>query len=167
MPPGEKRELHQRYHDTRYGFPAEDDDELFGRLLMEINQAGLSWETVLRKEAGLRRAYADFDVVQVASFAEADRQRLLADPAIIRNKLKIDAAIVNAQAILRIQKEYGSFHAWIQHHDPRSKDAWVDLFKKHFKFVGGEIVGEFLMSIGILPGAHDADCPIAQQLTIA
>lgn len=165
MPPGEKRDLHQRYHDARYGFPVEDDHELFGRLLMEINQAGLSWEIILRKEEGFRRAYANFDIAKVASFNETDRERLLADPGIVRNRLKINAAIANAQTILRLQQTHGSFATWIHAHHPQSKKEWVTLFKKHFKFVGGEIVGEFLMSIGILPGAHDADCPIAQQLT--
>lgn len=158
LPPG-RRELHQRYHDHFYGFPIHDDNELFGRLVMEINQAGLSWETILKKEAAFRAAYDNFDIQQVAAYGEADRARLLADAGIIRNRLKVDAAIENAKVILGLQKEYGSFEAWLEQHHPRSKEEWVKLFKQTFRFTGGEIVGEFLMSTGWLPGAHDADCP--------
>lgn|SRR5690554_2147139 len=164
MPPGEKRDLHQRYHDQFYGFPISDDNELFGRLIMEINQAGLSWETILRKEKGFRTAYHDFDIPTIAAYSEEDWERLLSDAGIIRNRLKINAAIENAKTILQLQKEYGSFAAWLDHHHPKSKEEWVKLFKKTFKFTGGEIVGEFLMSIGYLPGAHDADCQIGMML---
>lgn len=164
MPPGEKRELHQRYHDMHYGFPISEDNELFGRLLMEINQAGLSWETILRKEKGFRQAYDNFDIAKVAAYTEADRERLLSDAGIIRNRLKINAAIENARTILQLQQDYGSFAAWIADHHPKPKSEWVKLFKRTFKFTGGEIVGEFLMSIGYLPGAHDADCPIGKML---
>lgn len=164
MPPGEKRELHQRYHDLHYGFPLTDDNELFGRLIMEINQAGLSWETILRKETGFRKAYDNFDIAKVAAYTESDRERLLSDAGIIRNRLKVNAAIENANTTLQLQKEYGSFAAWIAHHHPKTKVEWVKLFKKTFKFTGGEIVGEFLMSIGYLPGAHDTDCPIGMML---
>ncbi len=152
--------LHQRYHDDHYGFPIHDDNELFGRLIMEINQAGLSWETILKKEEAFRSAYDRFDVAKVASYEEADRNRLLADAGIIRNRLKINAAIENAKAIVEIQRTYGSFEQWLDHHHPMSLQAWMKLFKKTFKFTGGEIVNEFLMSTGYLPGAHDPDCPI-------
>lgn len=167
MEPSERRALHQRYHDTRYGFPITDDHELFGRLLMEINQAGLSWELILKKEANFRKAYANFSINEVASFDDMDRERLLNDAGIIRNRLKINAAIENAKRIQMLQKEYGSFSAWLAHHHPMTKTEWVKLFKKTFKFTGGEIVGEFLMSIGYLPGAHDADCPIGKLLAKA
>jgi len=152
--------VHCVYHDKHYGFPISDDNELFGRLIMEINQAGLSWETILKKEQHFRDAYAQFDIQKVAAFTEEDRTRLLANAGIIRNKLKVNAAIHNANIILQIQQQYGSFLQWIEQHHPLTKDQWVKLFKKHFKFVGGEIVNEFLMSIGILPGAHSQDCPI-------
>jgi DNA-3-methyladenine glycosylase I len=161
---GDKKLLHKQYHDKFYGFPLHDDDELFGRLVMEINQAGLSWETILKKEKSFREAYHNFNIKKVAAYTESDRERLLCDPGIIRNRLKINAAIENAKTIRSIQKEYGSFAKWLQHHHPRSKDEWVKLFKKNFKFTGGEIVNEFLMSIGFLPGAHSKDCSIYTQI---
>lgn len=160
----EKKALHQRYHDSRYGFPIQDDNELFCRLVLEINQAGLSWETILKKEAGFRKAYDDFDVAKVAAYGDADRERLLADAGIIRNRLKVDAAIANARTILELQANYGSFGEWLAHHHPKIKEEWVKLFKRTFRFTGGEIVNEFLMSIGYLPGAHDADCPVHHDI---
>ena len=163
MPP-DKKALHQTYHDHHYGFPIHDDNELFGRLVMEINQAGLSWETILRKEAGFRKAYHNFNIKKVAAYDEADRERLLADSGIIRNRLKVNAAIENARTILVLQKEYGSFEKWLEANHPLSLAEWVKLFKKTFRFTGGEIVNEFLMSIGYLPGAHGADCPIQLKI---
>ena len=160
----ERRALHANYHDNHYGFPIHDDNELFGRLIMEINQAGLSWETILKKEAGFRKAYANFDIKKVANFTEADRERLLQDANIIRNKLKVNAAIENAKTILKLQEEFGSFEKWLEYQHPKTKPEWVKLFKKTFKFTGGEIVGEFLMSIGFLPGAHDMACPIHAKI---
>ncbi len=156
----ERRALHEHYHDHLYGFPVHDDNELFGRLILEINQAGLSWETILKKEPAFRKAYCNFSIAKVAAFTEKDRERLLADPGIIRNKLKVNAAIENARAILKLQQEFGSFEAWLDTNHPKTKEEWVKLFKKHFRFTGGEITGEFLMSTGYLPGAHDEDCPI-------
>jgi DNA-3-methyladenine glycosylase I len=156
--------LHKHYHDNHYGFPIHDDDELFGRLLLEINQAGLSWILMLRKQDSFRTAYDNFSIEKVAAYDETDRERLLADPGIIRNRLKINAAIVNAQKILELKKDYGSFKAWIDAHHPLSKEQWIKLFKKTFKFTGGEIVNEFLMSTGYLSGAHDADCPVFSKL---
>ncbi len=157
---GERKQLHQGYHDQFYGFTVDDDDELFCRLVLEINQAGLSWETVLKKQGGFRKAYSGFKVKKVAAYTEADRARLMGDPGIIRNRLKINAAIENAKAILLLQKEHGSFRAWLASEHPKSKDEWVKLFKRTFRFTGGEIVNEFLMSVGILPGAHEKTCPI-------
>ena len=147
------------YHDNQYGFPLEDDNLLFERLILEINQAGLSWITILKKADNFRRAYDGFDVETVAGYGESDRARLLADAGIIRNRLKVNAAIENARRILELKDEYGSFKGWLDAHHPRTKDEWVKLFKQNFKFVGGEIVNEFLMSTGYLPGAHDTDCP--------
>ncbi|HEX6971402.1 MAG TPA: DNA-3-methyladenine glycosylase I [Limnochordia bacterium] len=151
---------HGPYHDREYGFPLRDDDRLFERLVLEINQAGLSWLTVLKKREALYDAYDRFRVAVVAAYGEGDRQRLLSDARIIRNRRKIDAAIENARRIAALQQTHGSFAAWLDAHHPRSKDAWVKLFKQHFVFMGGEIVGEFLMSIGYLPGAHRPDCPV-------
>lgn len=131
---------------------------------MEINQAGLSWETILKKEAGFRNAYDHFDIEKVAAYTEKDRERLLSDTGIIRNKLKINAAIENARAIVELKKEYGSFENWLEAQHPKTKDEWVKIFKKKFKFTGGEIVNEFLMSIGYLKGAHDNDCPVHKEI---
>jgi len=162
--PEDKKALHGAYHDKFYGFPIHDDNELFCRLVLEINQAGLSWETILKKEATFRHAYHNFNIKKVAAFTEADRARLMADPGIIRNRLKINAAIENARSILAIQREHGSFEKWLAHHHPKTKEEWVKLFKKTFKFTGGEIVNEFLMSAGYLDGAHAKDCPVYKKV---
>ncbi|KPJ83166.1 MAG: DNA-3-methyladenine glycosylase [Gemmatimonas sp. SG8_23] len=155
---------HGPYHDREYGFPLEGDDALFERLLLEINQAGLSWLTILKKREGFRKAYDGFSVDAVASYGEADRARLLDDPGIIRNRLKVDAAIANAQRIQELRASHGSFDAWLRAHHPLDKAEWVKLFKKTFRFTGGEITGEFLMSIGYLPGAHHPACPTYAQI---
>lgn len=152
--------LHKAYHDTQYGFPIDSDDELFGRLILEINQAGLSWTTILKKQDSFRLAYSGFSIKKIAAYTEKDRERLLNNAGIIRNRLKVDAAIYNARQILQLQIEYGSFKAWIEAHCPREKEEWVKLFKKTFRFTGGEIVNEFLMSTGYLPGAHQPGCYI-------
>lgn len=161
--PADRKAIHKPYHDLHYGFPIHDDNELFCRLILEINQAGLSWETILKKEATFRKAYHNFNIKKVASYTDKDRARLMADPGIIRNRLKINAAIENARTILTLQKEYGSFEQWLALHHPKTKDEWVRLFKKTFRFTGGEIVNEFLMSIGHLPGAHSESCPIYKK----
>lgn len=152
--------VHGPYHDGEYGFPVRDDDVLFERLVLEINQAGLSWLTVLKKREGFRRAYGGFRIPRVAEYGDEDRARLLADPGIIRNRLKVDAAIHNARTIVQLQEEFGSFSGWLDRHHPRSREEWVRLFRKHFKFTGGEITGEFLLSTGYLPGAHHPSCPV-------
>jgi DNA-3-methyladenine glycosylase I len=151
------------YHDTQYGFPINDDDLLFERLIFEINQAGLSWITILKKADNFRKAYHNFKIEKIAKYTEKDRERLLADAGIIRNKLKVNAAIVNAQKILELQKEHGSFKNWLDKNHPLTKDEWVKVFKKTFVFTGGEIVNEFLMSTGYLPGAHQESCPIYRK----
>lgn len=156
--------LHQNYHDHQYGFPIHGDDELFARLILEINQAGLSWETILKKQENFRQAYDGFRIEQVASYSEKDRERLMGDAGIIRNRLKINAAVENAKTILQLQKQHGSFERWIEFHHPLPKDDWVKLFKKNFKFTGGEIVNEFLMSTGVLPNAHDQNCPVYEKV---
>lgn len=158
------KNLNKNYHDTQYGFPIHDDNELFGRLILEINQAGLSWSTILKKENNFRKAFDQFDIVQIANYGESDRERLLADSGIIRNKRKVDAVIYNAKVITSLIKEYGSFENWLNYNHPRSKNEWVKLFKNHFKFVGGEIVGEFLVSTGYLKGAHKERCPIYSKI---
>jgi len=152
------------YHDTQYGFPLNDDNLLFERLVLEINQAGLSRITILRKADKFRKAYRGFAIEKVAKFGEKDRLRLLADAGIIRNRLKVNAAIENAKRIRTLQKEFGSFKGWLDAHHPMTKDEWTKLFKKTFVFTGGEIVNEFLMSTGYLPGAHLKDCPIFKRV---
>lgn len=148
------------YHDREYGFPLKDDNRLFERFILEINQAGLSWITILKKKDNFHRVYDGFDVDTVARYKEKDRVRLLSDAGIIRNRLKVNAAIENAKRIQALRGEYGSFKGWLDIHHPRTLEEWAKLFKKTFVFTGGEIVREFLVSTGYLPGAHDEDCPI-------
>jgi DNA-3-methyladenine glycosylase I len=155
---------HRHYHDNLYGFSITNDNELFGRLVLEINQAGLSWTTILKKEQNFRAAYHQFDIKTIAAYTEADEQRLLSDAGIIRNRLKVAAAIHNARVVLALQQEYGSFQQWLMHHHPLPKESWVKLFKSQFRFTGGEIVNEFLMSTGYLPGAHHKDCPVYDRI---
>jgi DNA-3-methyladenine glycosylase I len=159
--------FHGPYHEAEYGFPVTDESQLFERLILEINQAGLSWLTILKKRDGFRRAYQGFQVDKVARFTDKDRARLMADEGIIRNRLKIDAAIDNAKRIQALRASHGGFAQWIAAHHPMDKADWVKLFKKTFRFTGGEIVGEFLMSIGYLPGSHRPDCPVMKRLTKA
>ena len=156
--------LHGPYHDREYGFPARDEAVLFERLILEINQAGLSWGLMLRKRDGFRAAYHGFDAERVAAYGERDVARLLADPGVIRNRLKVGAAVHNAGVILAMRDSHGGFAAWLDAHHPRDKAGWVKLFKKTFRFTGGEITGEFLMSLGYLPGAHRADCPVHARI---
>lgn len=155
--------VHKPYHDHHYGFPIHDDNELFCRLVLEINQAGLSWTTILKKQVSFRKAYHNFNIKKVASYKEKDFNRLMNDAGVIRNRLKIYAAIENAKTILAIQKEFGSFKNWIDRQHPLTKAEWVKVFKKTFRFTGGEIVNEFLQSTGYLPGAHDEDCVIYKK----
>jgi DNA-3-methyladenine glycosylase I len=155
---------HVHYHDHEYGFPIREDNALFERLVLEINQAGLSWTTILRKQQGFRQAYDGFVLEKVAAYGPKDEERLLADAGIIRNRLKVKAASENARRILAIRESHGSFAAWLDAHHPREKQDWVKLFKKTFVFTGGEIVGEFLLSTGYLPGAHDEDCPVFRKI---
>jgi DNA-3-methyladenine glycosylase I len=157
-------EYNKRYHDTEYGFPLEDDNLLFERLMLEINQAGLSWLTILRKVENFRRAYHGFDVDKIANYGEKDRARLLRDAGIIRNRLKVNAAIENAKRIRDLRLEYGSFKGWLDTNHPRPLGEWAKLFKRTFVFTGGEIVREFLVSTGYIPGAHDAGCPIYRKV---
>lgn len=156
--------LHKPYHDEEYGFPLDDDAALFERLILEINQAGLSWSTILKKRPNFRRAYDGFDIEVVAAYGEDDRNRLLNDAGVIRNRLKVNAAIENARRLIEVRREYGSFAKWLSQHHPLTKDEWVKLFKRHFLFTGGEIVNEFLMSTGYLPGAHERSCPIYEKV---
>ena len=155
---------HGPYHDREYGFPVSDEAVLFERLALEINQAGLSWLTVLKKRAAFHAAFDGFDVDRVAAYDGADRARLLADAGIIRNRLKIDAVIENARRLGALRDSHGGFAKWLDAHHPRPKEAWVKLFKGTFKFTGGEITGEFLLSTGFLPNSHREDCPVFAEI---
>jgi DNA-3-methyladenine glycosylase I len=156
--------FHGPYHDREYGFPVRSERALFERLILEINQAGLSWLTMLQKRKGFRSAYAGFDVEAVAAFGAKDRRRLLADAGIIRNRLKVGAAIENARRILAIRASHGSFAKWLDAHHPRSAKDWETLFRQTFVFTGGEIVKSFLLSTGYLRGAHVPGCPVYRKV---
>ncbi|MBI4470564.1 MAG: DNA-3-methyladenine glycosylase I [Acidobacteria bacterium] len=154
--------FHGPYHDTEYGFPVRDDQRLFERFTLEINQAGLSWLTVLKKRENFRAAFDRYDIDRVSSYGRREVSRLLRDPGIIRNRLKIDAVIENARVISAIREQHGSFAAWLDAQHPLTREAWVKLFKNTFRFTGGEITGEFLISTGYLPGAHIRTCRVFQ-----
>ncbi len=156
--------LHGPYHDREYGFPLRKDAELLERLALEINQAGLSWATILRKRANFRAAFEGFDPEVVTRYGAREKKRLLADPGIIRNRLKVEAVVHNAGVLLALRNSHGSFAAWIDAHHPLPKDQWVKLFRATFRFTGGEIVNEFLVSTGWLPGAHRPSCPVAARI---
>ena len=156
---GDLGEHHVRYHDEVYGRPTRDDADLFKWLVIELNQAGLSWDLVLKREGSFVDAYRGFEPATVAAFDAADVQRLLNDPGVIRHRGKIDAAIANARTLLGLRETHGSFAGWLDAHHPRDLDAWVKLFRSTFRFTGPEIVNEFLMCVGYLPGAHDPTCP--------
>jgi DNA-3-methyladenine glycosylase I len=174
-------EWHGPYHDAEYGFPLRGDAELFERLILEINQAGLSWLTILKKREAFRHAYRGFDPAVVARFGARDVRRLMADAGIIRNRLKIEAAIANAKSVLALRTSHGSFAGWLDENcfvgataqrrkgakTLRPREEWVNLFKRTFRFTGGEIVGEFLLSTGYLPGAHRTTCPVHARVLAA
>lgn len=164
LPSGENKNLNKAYHDNQYGFPIHNDNELFGRLILEINQAGLSWTTILKKQESFRIAFDNFNVKKIAAYKSQDINRLLNDKSIIRNKLKINAVIYNANVVLSLQKECGSFENWLNVNHPKTKEEWVKLFKSKFKFVGKEIVNEFLISTGYLKGAHDKNCKVNKKI---
>jgi DNA-3-methyladenine glycosylase I len=155
---------HGPYHDREYGFPLRDDSALFERLALEINQAGLSWLTILRKRAAFREAFQGFDPEVVARYGKREQNRLLNDARIIRNRLKVSAVIENARRVLALRESHRSFGGWLDAHHPLSRDDWRKLFKRTFVFTGGEIVGEFLISTGYLPGAHRLECPAYRQI---
>jgi DNA-3-methyladenine glycosylase I len=152
--------FHAPYHDREYGFPIRRDDRLLERLALEINQAGLSWLTILKKRDAFRRAFEGFAPEVVAAYGARQRRRLLADAGIVRNRLKVDAVIENARRVVALRESHGSFARWLDAHHPASLEEWTRLFRETFRFTGGEIVREFLLSTGYLPGAHHRRCPI-------
>jgi DNA-3-methyladenine glycosylase I len=167
----------EAYHDTEWGIPVHDDGVLFEFLLLDNFQAGLSWRTILNKRENFRQAFNGFDPVKIASYTDADRQRLLADAGIIRNRAKISAAITNARAFLEIQKEFGSFDHYIWQFtghqtlfnpgyatwedipvsSPESDAMSKDLKARGFKFVGTTICYAYMQSIGMV-NDHLSSC---------
>ena len=169
-------DLDIEYHDTEWGVPVHDDRRLFEFLLLEGAQAGLSWSTILKKREGYRLAFRDFDPVQVAAFGEAEQQALLANPGIVRNRLKVASATTNARAFLDVQSGFGSFDAYLWrfvdgrpiHNAWRAKsevpastpvsDALSkDLAKRGFRFVGTTIIYAFMQATGMV-NDHTVDC---------
>ena len=145
------------YHDTEWGFPAQTDNELFERMSLQIFQAGLNWKIILGKRHNFHTAFAGFNIARVARFGEAEQQELLADTGIIRNRLKISAVLKNARTIEIIQKESGSFQAFIDSQPPLLAEL-QKVFRNTFSFMGPEITRMFVMNIGKIPPPHDKDC---------
>ena len=167
-----KNPLYIQYHDREWGVPLHDDRALFELLILEGFQAGLSWECVLNKREAFRRAFEGFHPEQVSQYGEAKCAQLLADPGIIRNRRKVEAAVTNAGAFLDIRQEFGSFDAYIWHFtegqvvyepyhirttSPLSDRISKDLKKRGMKFVGSTIIYSYLQAIGVL-NAHGKEC---------
>ncbi len=171
-----KNELSIRYHDEEWGVPVHDDRTLFEFLILEGAQAGLSWDTILKKREHYREVFDNFDPEKVARYDSRKVKQLLADPGIVRNRLKIAAAIQNAKAFLTVQKEFGSFDAYLWQfvrgkpkqnswrsikdaptHTPESDDLSKDLVKRGFKFVGSTICYAMMQAVGMV-NDHTFDC---------
>lgn len=172
----EENELYEQYHDTEWGVPVYDDRVLFESLTLEGAQAGLSWLTILKRRQGYRSAFADFDVMTVAQFTGADVNRLKQDEAIIRNRLKIESTISNAQRFIEVQKEFGSFskYQWqfvggkpkvnrwpdisqVPAVTPEAEAFSKDLKKRGFRFVGPTIIYAHMQATGMV-NDHSTDC---------
>ncbi|MFQ6125934.1 MAG: DNA-3-methyladenine glycosylase I [Candidatus Heimdallarchaeota archaeon] len=149
--------LMEHYHDTEWGFPAKDDNELFERLTLQIFQAGLSWKIILNRRKAFRKAFSNFNVKEVADYGPTEMERLLTDKNIIRNKLKIQSTIDNAKRILKLQKKYGSFQNFLEQL-PNELSVLQNELKRTFKFIGPEIARMFVMSIGKIEVPHDHYC---------
>ena len=173
--PGENP-LMQEYHDTEWGVPLHDDKLFFEFLVLDAAQAGLNWAMILNKREGYRKAFAGFDVQKVARFTEKRVEKLLLDPGIVRNRLKVNSAVTNAKAFLAVQKEFGSFDAYIWQFvggkpiqnkwkrekeiptsSPESDAMSKDLKKRGFKFVGTTICYAFMQAAGLV-NDHTTDC---------
>lgn len=175
-------ELYWEYHDREWGLPSHDDRHLFEMLILEGAQAGLSWSTILRKRLSYREAFDDFDARKVARYDERRAARLLANPGIVRNRLKVAAAIRNAQSFLEVQKEFGTFDRYVWQFvggKPR-QNAWKemkqvpartaesdalskDLLKRGFKFVGSTICYAYMQAVGMV-NDHLAGCHRWEQV---
>jgi DNA-3-methyladenine glycosylase I len=169
-------ELMLAYHDEEWGVPSHDDGHLFEMLTLEGAQAGLSWSTILRKREGYRQAFAGFDPRVVARFGEKDVERLLADPGIVRNRLKVESAVANAGRVLEVQEELGSFDAYLWSfvdgqpivnrwrtlselpaETELSRALAKDLKRRGFRFVGPTVCYAFMQTVGIVDD-HTVDC---------
>ena len=174
--------LETRYHDTEWGVPSRDDRHLFEMLVLEGAQAGLSWDTILKKRDNYRRAFSGFDPAKVARFDRSRRERLLRDPGIVRNRLKVEAAVINAKMLLRVKDEYGSFatyiwqfvdgvpvrNAWtsireVPAETPQSRLMSKDLTRRGFRFVGPTICYAFMQAVGLV-NDHVVGCFRYRQL---
>lgn len=156
----ENHPVHGPFHDREHGFPTREEAALFERLCLEINQAGLSWLTVLKKREAFGKAFQGFAVDRVAGFGPCDIARLMNDAGIIRNRRKIEAVIENARRLRGLRETHGSFAGWLDSKHPKTLEDWVPVFRKTFVFTGKEIVNEFLVGTGYLPGAHDRHCQV-------
>jgi DNA-3-methyladenine glycosylase I len=164
------------YHDAEWGVPVHDDNVLFEFITLEGAQAGLSWETILNKREGYREAFAGFDPAKVARFTPARVERLMLNPGIVRNRLKIESTVTNAKAFLAVQREFGSFDAYVWRfvggaplvndrrslrdvptRTPESDALSKDLLKRGFRFVGSTICYAFMQAVGMVDD-HAADC---------
>ena len=173
--------IYINYHDNEWGRPVYDDNRLFEMLVLEGMQAGLSWITVLKKREAFREAFDGFNPEKVALYGEAKIQELLANEGIIRNRLKVNAAVTNARAFLEVQKKYGSFHRfiWAYVDDAPIRNHWEkmeeipaktplsdrisrDLKKMGFKFVGSTIIYAFMQAVGMV-NDHVTDCFVYQE----
>lgn len=167
-----KNPLYVAYHDTEWGVPVQDEHTLYELLILESFQAGLSWECVLNKRDAFRRAYDDFNLEKVVRYDEQKIASLLADPGLIRNRLKIRASIRNSRIFQEIQQEYGSFYAYLkqfagndmivepydlQTTSPLSDAISKDLYKRGMRFVGSTIIYSYLQAVGIING-HGTEC---------
>lgn len=172
------------YHDTEWGVPVHDDQKHFEFLTLEGAQAGLSWSTILKKREGYRAAFAQFDVTKVARFTPARVEKLMADPGIVRNRLKIESTITNARAVIEVQREFGSFDAYLWRFvdgaplrnrrktssevpasTPLSDALSKDLKKRGFRFVGTTILYAFMQAVGMV-NDHTVDCFRWRELTL-
>ena len=172
----EKDPLYIQYHDTEWGVPLHDEQQLFEFLMLETFQAGLSWITILRKRENFRQAFDNFDYKKIAQYKERKIQALLQDKGIIRNKLKVRAAVSNAQAFLKVQKEFGSFanYVWAFVNGKPAQNKWIsvkelpsktelsdqlskELKKRGFKFVGSTIVYAYMQATGMV-NDHTVNC---------
>ena len=170
-----KNALYIRYHDKEWGVPLYDDHKLFEMLILECFQAGLSWECVLNKREAFRAAFDGFDLEKVCSYSEEKIEELKINPLIIRNRLKIQAAVTNAKVFRGIQKEYGSFSEYLWHWtggkvifennrttSPLSDEISKDLKKRGMKFVGTTVVYSYLQAVGVI-SSHEDGCFLARS----